>query len=67
MCICIYIYTYIYIYTFLSREQSSSLSICFSVFSLRYQLSLNYKVKLIDSLKEVAMQDNDSSFLAPGA
>jgi len=32
---------------------------------LNYQLSLNNKVKLIDSLKEVRMQENDVSFLAP--
>lgn len=31
----------------------------------RYQLSLNHKAKLIDSLNEVQMQDNDASFLAP--
>jgi len=32
---------------------------------LTYQLSLNNKIKLIDSLKEVRMQENDVSFLAP--
>ena len=32
---------------------------------LQYQLSLEQKVKLIDSLKEVKMQENDSSFLSP--
>jgi len=32
---------------------------------LQYQLSLNNKVKLIDSLKEVKMQETDVSFLAP--
>jgi len=32
---------------------------------LQYQLSLNHKIKLIDSLKEVRMQENDVSFLAP--
>ena len=32
---------------------------------LQYQLSLNNKVKLIDSLKEVKMQESDVSFLAP--
>jgi len=32
---------------------------------LTYQLSLNNKVKLIDALKEVRMQENDASFLAP--
>jgi len=32
---------------------------------MRYQLSLTNKVKLIDTLKEVKMQEPDTSFLAP--
>ena len=31
---------------------------------LQYQLSLTNKAKLIDTLKEVKMQENDTSFLA---
>ena len=32
---------------------------------LQYQLALTNKAKLIDTLKEVKMQENDISFLAP--